>query len=133
MNLVKLEIVTPNKLLFSEDIRMLIVRAESGDLGILAGHSPLTATLAPGIARVIYENDEEKELVITGGFLEVTDNKITVLARTAEFPEDIDVARAESARQRAEEKLRSSEEIDRERAEAALERALARLRIAKKK
>ncbi len=135
MSLVKLDIVSPRRLLYSKDVKMVIARAKSGEIGIMPGHIPILATLEPGVMRVKLDNDSEEKIAISGGFLEVSKEKITVLARTAELPEEIDVDRALKARERAEKRLKeiSQDKVDQARAKAALDRAIARLNIVGKK
>ncbi|MFP4456772.1 MAG: F0F1 ATP synthase subunit epsilon [Clostridia bacterium] len=135
MSLVKLDIVSPRRLLYSKDVKMVIARAKSGELGIMPGHIPILATLEPGVMRVKLEDDSEEKIAISGGFLEVSNEKITVLARTAELPEEIDIDRALKARERAEKRLKeiSQSRVDQARAKAALDRAIARLNVVGKK
>ncbi len=131
MSLIQLDIVSPRRLLYSKDVRMVIARAQSGEIGILPGHLPIVATLEPGVMRVKLEDESEEKIVVSGGFLEVSKEKITVLARTAELPEEIDVDRALQARERAEKRLKelSKDRVDQARAKAALDRAMARLNV----
>ena len=127
----KLEIVTPERAVLAEDAVSLTVPGVEGSLGVLAGHAPLMAELAVG--EIWFRNAEGKiiRLAASGGFMEVEGNTVRILADTAERAEEIDVARAEEARKRAEERLRSqSAATDNARAEAALKRALNRLRVA---
>ncbi|HWR44364.1 F0F1 ATP synthase subunit epsilon [Sporomusa sp.] len=131
-NKIRLDIVTPDRMVYSEDVNMVIARATDGDLGILPGHAPLIAGLEIWPLRIM--NDEgEQQLSLCGGFIEVRPQKITVLASCAELPEEIDVKRAEAARERAESRLKASSDIDVHRAEVALKRAMMRLRVAEKK
>jgi len=135
MATIKLEIVTPDKgEIFGKDIDMLIVRSTAGELGILPKHANLLTELLPHAMRIKIGGNEE--LVATaGGFMEVTPDKITVLADAAELPDSIDVDRAKAALKRAEERIASykssSKEsiIDIKRAEAAFARAKARLLV----
>src|SRR5262245_52947935 len=129
----KLEIVTPEKLVFSEDVSSLVVPAEEGYLGVLAGHAPLLAALRPGEIR--FRRDSGESLLATsGGFMEVLPKKTSILCESAEAPESIDTSRAEKARQRAKERLaHPGKDVDRDRAEAAAARAENRIRVAKKK
>ena len=124
----RLEIVTPGKKVFSEDVNFLVAPGAEGELGILPEHAPLITSLNTGLLRVEQEG-KKFMVVVTGGFMEVRGSKVTILADTAERAEAIDVARAEAARRRAEERLASkSPEIDVLRAEMALKRALVRLK-----
>ena len=128
---IRLRIVTPTKELYNDDANMVIMRGTNGDLGILKGHQPLTTTLDYGLLRI--KNDEQ-ELVSTlfGGFVDVTPDAITILTDSAEWVEDIDVKRAEEAKERAEKRLNSKDSnIDFLRAELALKRA--NLRLSSKK
>lgn len=127
--MIKLDIVTPEKLVYSQDVSMVIARTTSGDIGILPGHAALVAALVIWPLRVITDG-EELQISISGGFIEVQPEKITILANSAELPGEIDIARAESAKERAESRLRGDKEkIDVARAEAALKRAMVRLTV----
>ncbi len=124
----RLEIVTPQKKVFSEDISFLAAPGSEGELGILPNHAPLITSLDIGIMR-IQQEDKHINVVVTGGFMEVRNSKITVLARAAERSDEIDVARAQAAKERAEQRLAAkTQEIDVMRAELALKRALMRLK-----
>ncbi|HTF57050.1 MAG TPA: F0F1 ATP synthase subunit epsilon [Planctomycetota bacterium] len=129
----RLEIVTPEKIVYSEDVISVVVPAEKGYLGVLAGHAPLLCTIRPGEIRVRREGGEVS-FATSGGFMEVTQKKATVLSESAEPPTAIDAARAAEAKRRARERLSNpAKEVDRDRAQAALERAENRLRISKKR
>lgn len=132
-NKIRLDIVTPDRMVYSEDVNMVIARATDGDLGILPGHAPLIAGLEIWPLRV--QTDEgEQRLSVAGGFIEVRPQKITVLASSAELPEEIDIGRAAAAKERAETRLKGGEaEIDVRRAEVALKRAMVRLTVAERK
>jgi F-type H+-transporting ATPase subunit epsilon len=125
-----LEIVTPDHSLVTEKVDELVAPAAEGYLGVLPGHTPLLATLS--IGELWYRKGGQRfYLAIAGGFLEVLPDKVTVLAQIAERAEDIDVARAERAKKRAEERLsKPAGEIDIERAQASLMRATVRLTVA---
>lgn len=126
---IRLDIVTPEKLVYSEDVTMVIARTTAGDIGILPGHAALVAALVIWPLRIITDS-EEMQISVAGGFIEVQPEKITILANSAELPDEIDIARAESAKERAESLLRSNKEkIDVARAEAALKRAMTRLTV----
>jgi F-type H+-transporting ATPase subunit epsilon len=129
-NTIRLEIVTPDRVVYNQDVNMVIARATDGDIGILPGHAPLIAGLAIAPLRIKLEEGEE-QLAVTGGFIEVQPQKVTVLAKSAETAAEIDVRRAQEAKGRAENRLKSdSEGIDFARAETALQRALVRLQVA---
>ncbi len=126
-----LKIITPERtVLETENVRHVLLPAEDGQLGILPRHMPILCSLQVGRMRVDLP-DESVHLATSGGFAEVLNDRITVLADTAEKAVEIDVERARRARQRAEERLRKREEhLDLARARAALARALNRLHIA---
>ena len=130
MATILLEVATPDKgEVYKNDINMLITRSICGELGILPKHANLLTALIPHAMR-IKEGGGEVQLFVSGGFLEVTPEKITVLADAAEKPDDIDVERAKAAYQRANERLaKKNADIDIDRAEAALARAKARLLV----
>ena len=124
----RLEIVTPQKKVLSEDVKFLVAPGTDGELGILPEHAPLITSLNIGIMRIQQEGKNIK-IVVTGGFMEVRNSKVTVLANAAERADEIDVARAEAAKQRAEARLAAkSPDVDVLRAELALKRALMRLK-----
>jgi F-type H+-transporting ATPase subunit epsilon len=127
----RLEIVTPQKKVFSEDVRFVVAPGVEGELGILPDHAPLISALAIGVLRIQQEGKNFK-VFVNGGFMEVINSRVTVIANSAERAENIDMNRAEAARQRAEQRLAAkTPEIDLARAELALKRALTRLKAAK--
>ncbi len=129
-NKIRLDIVTPERIVYSEDVNMVIARATDGDLGVLPGHAPLVAGLDIWPLRVL-RDEGERLISVCSGFIEVRPDKVTVLAACAELPEEIDVKRAEAARARAESRIKDhGPDIDMARAEAALRRAIIRLRVA---
>ena len=139
MATIKLEIVSPDKVVYTADISMLIVRSTGGELGILPNHAPLVTGLVPHAMRVRLGADRDEQLIaVAGGFMEVTPQKITVLATAAELPIDIDINRAQQAMERAKKRIAefhngsatTTEDIQVKRAEFALQRAVARLRAA---
>jgi F-type H+-transporting ATPase subunit epsilon len=126
----KVEIVTPEKILFSEEVESLVVPAERGYLGVLAGHAPLLCALRAGEIRMIQDGNE-RWFATSGGFMEVAGNKASLLVESAEPVEEIDLARAEESLRRARERLASADKhVDRERAQASLERARNRVQTA---
>jgi F-type H+-transporting ATPase subunit epsilon len=128
----KTEIVTPEKVIFSEEIESLVIPAERGYLGVLAGHAPLLCTLKPG-AITIRGDRGEVHFSTSGGFMEVTPAKAVLLTESAEEVSTIDLQRAEEAKKRAQERLAATvKDVDKERAAAALERAQNRLKVAQK-
>ncbi|GAA0319907.1 F0F1 ATP synthase subunit epsilon [Bacillus carboniphilus] len=134
MKTVNVHIVTPDGPVYEADVEMVSTKAKSGELGILPGHIPTVAPLAIGVVRL--KKGAQTDLVaVSGGFLEVRPDKVTVLAQSAEKADEIDVERAEKAKQRAEERLRqqNKDEIDHTRAELALKRAINRINITQNK
>jgi F-type H+-transporting ATPase subunit epsilon len=130
----KVDIVTAERLVYSEDgVERLIVPGVEGELGVLTLHAPLLTMIQPGVLRIVKGTDEV-EMAITGGFIEVRQNRVTILADAAERAEEIDTVRAEEARRRAQRLLeeRASEE-DLARAEASLARALVRLKVVERR
>lgn len=132
------EIVTAEKVVQAEDgVEVLIVPGSEGQLAILPSHAPLMTTLDVG-ELVFRSGNEETSFAVSGGFLEVRNDQVTVLANAAETGDDIDVTRAEEARVRAEERIQdaieeSASAVDMARARAALQRSLLRLRVAEKR
>ena len=123
-----LTIVTPEKQLVSEEVDQVNAPGAEGDFGVLYDHAPILTNLRSG--QLSYENDgETTALVISGGYLEVTDNRVTILAETGEFLHEIDRERAERARSQAEEKLSNPDLSEEEFSETQkkLFRAIARL------
>jgi len=132
-----LSIVTPEKVYCEVDINSLVVPGTEGYLGILSNHAPLISSLKPG--KIEYKDSENKEIVlaVSGGFIEVSDNKATILADAVETTNEIDIERAKKARDRAKDRIekKSSEadsDVNIDRARVALLRALNRLRVAGK-
>lgn len=130
---IQLEVVTPSGAVVSEEVDIVTAPGVGGEFGVLANHAPFLSTIKTGT--LSYKKDRvSKFLMVTGGFTEVSNNKVTFLVESAEFGSDIDVDRAMRAKERAEKRLtqaqQAAEKINRVRAEAALQRALARIRAA---
>jgi F-type H+-transporting ATPase subunit epsilon len=133
MPTIKLEIVTAERQVFSGDVTTIIAEGTEGQMTVLPKHAPLITMLAPG-ELIIRKDGDEQYLVISGGFMEVMPEKVIVLADACERSDEIDLARATEAKQRAEERLKGlTTEVDQSRAEAALRRSIARLRVAEKR
>ncbi len=131
---IRLEIVTAERAVYSEDVDEVVAPGVEGELGILPHHAPLMTMLKPGVLTVKKDGDE-LNLAVSGGFMEVRPERVIILADTAERAEEIDVARAEEARKRAEE-ARAEAPAGAEAqlaAEAALARALARIKVAQRR
>jgi F-type H+-transporting ATPase subunit epsilon len=132
---IKLEVVTPSGAKVNEDVDIVNAPGFGGDFGVLANHAPFLSTIKVGT--LTYENGKKREsLMVSGGFCEVSNNKITFLVESAEFGSEIDVERAMRAKERAEKRLaqaaQQTDNFNRRRAEIALQRALARLKVAKR-
>jgi F-type H+-transporting ATPase subunit epsilon len=132
-NTFQLEIVTPSRLLVKDVAEEAQIPGLSGYLGILPGHAPLITELAVGV--ITYKaNGATHTLSVAWGFAEVLQDKVTILAETAEHPQEIDIERAQKAKERAEQRLKSNDlKVDYTRAEGALQRAETRLNVAKEK
>jgi F-type H+-transporting ATPase subunit epsilon len=129
----RLEIVTAEGTVFADDVNEVVAWGIEGQLGILPHHVPLMTMLQPGDL-LIKKDNEEHYLAISGGFLEVRPDKVIILADACERAEEIDIERAEAARRRAEEILKTRPpEVDTAAAEAALRRSLARIKAAEKR
>ena len=130
---IHLEVVTPTGPVISDDVDLVTAPGVGGEFGVLANHAPFLSTIKTGT--LSFKKDKQtKYLMVSGGFSELSNNKITFLVESAEFGHEIDVDRALRARERAERRIAQaeskSEKINRVRAEAALKRAIARLRTA---
>ncbi len=133
MDKLKFEIVTAERVVYSDDVDIVVAPGIQGQMGILPSHAPLLTTLQPG-ELVVRKDGEETAIFVSGGFLEIMQDRVTVLADTAERAEEIDIARAEEAKVRAEERVREHvPEMDLARVEAALRRSLVRLKIAERR
>lgn len=132
-NKLKLKIVTPEKVIFESEIDEVLVPGADGELGILPGHIPLIAALKVGELKIKKEGKWD-HFAITGGFIEVCENNVKVLANAAEHAEDIDEVRAMEAKKRAESLLKEKQEdVKFTEASALLERSITRLQVAQRK
>ena len=130
---IRLEIVTPDRMVLSDEVEIVVATGTEGEFGVLHDHIPFLTTLQEGELR--YRKDGGIHfMAVSGGFAEVLPDKVTILAESAELAREIDVDRAQKARERAEERLAQAkrEELDYVRAEAALRRALIRLKVVDK-
>lgn len=133
MATMRLEIVTAERMVYSENVDMLVVPGIDGQLGILPNHAPLLTALQPGEIRVD-KDGEENFMAVSGGFLEVLANRVTILADTAERAEEIDIERAEAAVRRAEERIAGrASDMDLQRAMFSLRRSQARVLAARRR
>lgn len=122
-----LRIITPDRVFYENDVKMVEFNTTEGEIGVLPGHIPLTVIIKPGILDIT-ETEGDKVAALHSGFAEILPDRVTILAEIIEWREEIDEGRAEAARQRAEERLRSkTPETDMMRAETALQRAVARI------
>ena len=129
---IRLEVVTPEKSVVSEDVKIVVAPGNLGDFGVLIGHTPFLSTLKVGSLRYMDANNTERYVFISGGFAEALSDKVTVLAESAERRRDIDVQRARTSLERAQKRLADiskKEDFDFMRARTALERALHRLKL----
>lgn len=128
-----LEIVTPEKKVFSEPVDIVVAPGEEGEFGVLPNHIPFVTKLKVGELR-FRTGSNNRYIAIMGGYVEVLPDRVTVLATAAEEATDIDVIRAKASRERAERRLKEAKDrIEFVRAQAALERAIARLKVAERK
>ena len=130
----RVELVTPERIVYSDDdVDMVIAPGADGELGILPSHAPLLAAMGIGELR-LRKGAEEESFAVHGGFLEVLANKVIVMAYVAELAAEIDLARAEEARNRAEKRYRDKAEgLDMARLQAALRRSRVRLKVARRR
>ena len=131
---IKLEIVTPDKAVVSEDTQIVMAPGTLGEFGVLIGHTPFLTTLKVGMVRYTDADDKEHRVFVSGGFAEALPDKVTILAESAERRRDIDLERARAALDRAKQRMEAAQKdkVEYARARAALERALHRLRAAGK-
>ena len=128
--LFNLRVVTPDRIFFEDDVEMVEFKTTEGDIGVLKGHIPLTAVIAPGTMK-IHRNDECKEAALLAGIVRIMQDNVTVLAESCEWPEEIDIVRANEAKIRAERRLKGGEgQVNLSRAELALRKALVRIQVA---
>ncbi len=128
-----LQIISPTRVFLNEEVDMVEMKTTEGEIGVLAGHIPLTAILEPGELK-IHQDGKIRRAAMLDGFVEIRGKKVTVLAEACEWPEEIDVHRAEEAKIRAERRIKSGEkEVDMVRAEMALKKALTRIDLASRK
>ena len=109
-NMFKVEIITPDRVFYTGEANFIEFTTASGEIGVYKNHIPMTTVLAPGIV-TIHEAEGEKEAAVHAGFVEILGDKVTLLAELAEWPDEIDVSRAEAARERAEERLRKMNNV----------------------
>lgn len=129
--LFQLQIISPNRIFYDGQVSMVEMNTGEGEIGVYAKHLPVTTTLEPGIVK-IHEESGIKEAAVHAGFVVILQDKVTLMAEVAEWPEEIDVNRAEEARIRAERRLSAKDaNLDVARAELALRRSLTRIELSK--
>jgi F-type H+-transporting ATPase subunit epsilon len=130
-----LEVVTPEKAVVNEEVKIVVAPGSLGEFGVLIGHTPFMTTLKMGTIRYTDVKGAERCVFVSGGFAEALPNKVTILAESAERRCDIDLSRVNAALERAQERLsaKAKPDVDFERAHAALERALHRQKLAETK
>ncbi len=129
--LMKLQVICPDRIFYEGEVSMVELNTTEGEMGIYPRHIPLTSILSPGIL-TITEEGGLKNAALHSGFVQILPEKVTVMAEAAEWPDEIDLDRAEAARERAEERIRAKDtKTDIARAETALHRAIARINVIK--
>ena len=130
MKTVTVNIVTPDGPVYDGEITMVIAKTTSGEIGVLPGHIPMVAPLAVGAVKLKKEGGQTELVAVSGGFIEVRPDNISILAPSAEVASSIDLARAQEALKRAEQRLQSKRDnVDFQRAELALKRAINRINV----
>ena len=128
----ELKIITPDRVFYEGEAVMVEFNTTEGEIGIYKHHIPMTVIIKPGILTITEENDETREAALHAGFVEILPDKVTIMAEIIEWPQEIDLDRAEAAKERAEERLlQKTNETDVARAETALQRAIARIETVK--
>ena len=129
----KLKIISPDRTFYEGDVVMVEVRTTEGEIGVLKNHIPLTAVLAPGIVRIKDSDTSIKIAALHNGFIEILQDRMTILAEVVEWPDEIDINRAEESRIRAQRRLAEKvTDTNIARASLALQRSIARIEAAKK-
>lgn len=129
--LMKLQVICPDRIFYEGEVSMVELNTTEGEIGIYPRHIPLTCIIAPGIL-TITEESGLKNAALHSGFVQILPDKVTIMAEVAEWPDEIDLNRAEAAKGRAEERIRGKDsKTDMARAETALQRAVARINVIK--
>ena len=128
----RLEIFAPDRIFYKDDVYMVEYNTTEGEVGVYADHIPMTQVLSPGILTITEDETTQRKAALHTGFVEIARDKVIILAESVEWPEDIDVKRAEEARIRAERRLSDKGKVsDVQRAELALKKALIRESVSK--
>lgn len=126
-----LEVISPERVFYDGDVEMVELTTIEGDIGVYANHIPLTTIVAPGIMTITENGGQTKEAAVLEGFMEITQDKVTILAQSCEWPDEIDLNRAKEAKERAERRIKSNDEnINLSRAELALKKSIVRIGLA---
>lgn len=129
----QLEVISPERIFYDGEVEMVELTTIEGDIGVYANHIPLTTIVAPGIMTITEGGGQLKEAAVLEGFMEITQEKVTILAQSCEWPDEIDINRAREAKERAERRIKSNDEnINLSRAELALKKSLVRIGLANK-
>lgn len=129
----QLEVISPERVFYTGEVEMVELTTTEGEIGVYADHIPLTTIIAPGIMTITESSDSLKEAAVLEGFMEITQEKVTVLAQSCEWPDEIDIDRANEAKVRAERRLKSNDSnINMARAELALKKSLVRIDLGSK-
>lgn len=129
----QLEVISPERIFYDGEVEMVELTTIEGDIGVYANHIPLTTIVAPGIMMITEGGGQFKEAAVLEGFMEITQEKVTILAQSCEWPDEIDINRAREAKERAERRIKSNDEnINLSRAELALKKSLVRIGLANK-
>lgn len=131
--LFELEIISPDRNFYTGEVEFVEMKTSEGEIGVLRKHIPMTCIMVPGVVKIHEpDNDTPKRAIVHAGFAEILPDKVTIMAEVAEWPDEIDLNRAEEARIRAQRRIEDgSDSINMERAEAALRRSLARIEALK--
>jgi F-type H+-transporting ATPase subunit epsilon len=128
-----LKIITPDRVFYEGEAIMVELRTTEGEIGVFKNHIPLTCVVAPGLLRIRESDKETKVAALISGFVEILQDSMTILAEVVEWSDEIDLARAEEAKERAEKRITDkADDTDMRRAECALQRSIARIEAAKK-
>lgn len=124
----QLEVISPERVFYTGDVEMVELTTTEGEIGVYADHIPLTTILAPGVMTITESADVLKEAAVLEGFMEITQDKVTILAQSCEWPDEIDLNRANEAKARAERRIKSNDSnVNMARAELALKKSLVRI------
>lgn len=128
----RIEVISPERVFYEGEADMIELTTSEGEIGILAGHIPLTTIVVPGVLRIM-NGSEKKEAALHEGFMEILEDKVIILAESCEWPEEIDINRANEAKIRAERRIKSGDSsMNMSRAELALKKALLRIELGQK-